>query len=443
MAGINPNGTNKLGRHSLGTSFDCACGQTHSLPIRVCAIGADASQQLASYARQEMGSSCFVLSDENTRQAGGTDVLDALTTAGKIVREHVYPGDPFEATETLGDEVKGLAGDADFLVGVGSGTICDLVKYAGDKLGKPVLLYATAASMNGYTSAITAMKVRGLKRTLPCRPAEAVFGNPEHAATAPQRMTAAGVADFLSKCSSSADWRAAHLLHGAYYCRKPREFFEGSQERLLAAAPKIGEGDPEAVREILDALFLSGCSMVIAGSSAPASGGEHLISHYLDMKAALYDLPNDLHGTQVGVATVYCLGLWERILALNPADLDPEALAARQLDAGTIRQWIQDDWGDQVGAEVQAQWDEKVQSPDALAKSIHIFRDRFTELQRELPQDLLPASTVAEVIEAAGGPTQPKDLFAPLEEYRNAQQRARYIRNRFTVLDLADDLGLT
>ncbi len=443
MTGINPKGTSTLGRHSLGTSFDCACGQTHSLPIRVCAIGLDAAQQLADYARQEMGSSCFVLSDENTRQAGGADVLDALTTAGKTVREHVYPGDPFEATETLGEDVKGFAGDVDFLVGVGSGTICDLVKYAGDKLGKPVLLYATAASMNGYTSAITAMKVRGLKRTLPCRPAEAVFGNPEHAATAPQRMTAAGVADFLSKCSSSADWRAAHLLHGTYYCHRPREFFEGSQERLLAAAPKIGEGDPDAVREILDALFLSGCSMVIAGSSAPASGGEHLISHYLDMKAALYGLPNDLHGTQVGVATVYCLGLWERILALDPSALDPDALAARQPDADTIRQWIQDDWGDQVGAEVQAQWDEKAPSSEALAKSIAVFRDRFAELQRDLPLDLLPASTVAEAIEAAGGPTQPEGLDAPMEEYRNAQRRARYIRNRFTVLDLADDLGLT
>lgn len=440
---MNPKGTSKLGRHSLGSTFDCACGQTHSLPIRVCSIGYDAASQLGNYARQNMGDSCFVVSDENTRLAGGTDVLDALTASGKTIQEHVYPGKPFEATEELGEEVRTLVGDADFLVGIGSGTICDLVKYAGDKLNKPVLLYATAASMNGYTSAITAMKVRGLKRTLPCRPAEAVFGNPEHAATAPQRMTAAGVADFLSKCSSSTDWRAAHLLQGSYYCDKPREFFEGSQDRLLAAAPKIGEGDPEAIKEILDALFLSGCSMVIAGSSAPASGGEHLISHYLDMKAALYDLPNDLHGTQVGVATVYCLGLWERILELDPADLDAEVLASRQPSNDTIRQWIQDDWGDKVGAEVQAQWNEKAQSPEDFAKSIHVFKERFAELQRDLPLDLLPASTVAEAIEAAGGPTRPEDLFAPLEEYHNAQLRARYIRNRFTVLDLAQDLGLT
>ena len=32
----------------------------------------------------------------------------------------------------------------DDIVAIGSGTLCDLAKYAGDKLGKPVLLYGSA-----------------------------------------------------------------------------------------------------------------------------------------------------------------------------------------------------------------------------------------------------------------------------------------------------------
>jgi glycerol-1-phosphate dehydrogenase [NAD(P)+] len=47
------------------------------------------------------------------------------------------------------------------------------------------------------------------------------------------------------------------------------------------------------------ALMLNGIAMEICGSSRPASGGEHLISHALDATSAR---PR-LHGLQVGVAT--------------------------------------------------------------------------------------------------------------------------------------------
>ena len=433
----------KLGWQSLGTTFDCACGKTHSLPIKVCYQGVDAAKKLADFAREECGSRCLVVSDENTQRVGGEDVERALTDADKIVTTHRYGADIFEATDTLGEEVRAVAEDVDVLVAVGSGTLCDLAKYAGDKLNKPVLLYGTAASMNGYTSAITALKVRGLKRTLPCTPALGVFCNPEHAATAPTRMTAAGVADFLSKCSSSTDWRAAYRLQDVYFCDRPREFFDGTTQMILDSAARVPAGDPEAIQNVMEALLLSGCSMVIAGSSAPASGGEHLISHYLDMKAAIYDLPNDFHGTQVGVGTVYTLGLWEKILALDPDAIDIDACIAKQPSDEDVHAWIDEDWGEKVAPEVHQQWAEKRQSPDELRRFLERFQSMLPQLKDELPIDLFPAATVAKAIEESGGPTQPEGLTAPLEEYHIALKRARYIRNRFTVLDLAADLGLT
>jgi glycerol-1-phosphate dehydrogenase [NAD(P)+] len=56
--------------------------------------------------------------------------------------------------------------------------------------------------------------------------------------------------------------------------------------------------DLEGERLLATALLLNGVSMEIAGSSRPASGSEHLISHALD---ALSARPR-LHGLQVGVA---------------------------------------------------------------------------------------------------------------------------------------------
>src|SRR5690606_40911846 len=106
-----------------------------------------------------------------------------------------------------------------------------------------------------------------------------------------------------------------------------------------------------------------------------------------------------------------------------------------------IARAIQDDWGP-VAPEVQAQWDDKRMDDAAFRAYLERFQQRLAVLRRELPIDWLPPETVAEAIAAAGGPVRPEDLHAPVEEYRNARVRARYIRNRFTVLDLAGDLGL-
>lgn len=432
----------RLGWHSLGTSFDCPCGETHAIPIHECYVGDDAAKQLAKYARDHCGATALIVSDANTRQAGGDAVLQALTGTGKTVHEKTFGPDALDATDTLGDEVAQAGENADFFVAVGSGTISDLAKYAGHKLDRPVLLFPTAASMNGYTSAIVALKIRGLKRTLPCTPATGVYADPAVAATAPRRMTAAGVGDFLSKCSSSSDWRAAHLLRGGYFCDRPREFFEGTQEELLCAAQRVGRGETEAVGTILKALILSGLSMVVAGSSAPASGGEHLISHYLDMKQALFGTPHDLHGIQVGVATVYTLGLWERVLELDPESVDPDALADAHPTDEEIMGRIEDDWGP-VAEEVKAQWREKSLDKKGLRAEIQKFRAEFPALHAWVRRDFLKPEIVAKAIRGAGGPVDPEGLNAPIDEYRNAQRYARYLRNRFTILDLAAELGIT
>jgi glycerol-1-phosphate dehydrogenase [NAD(P)+] len=55
-------------------------------------------------------------------------------------------------------------------------------------------------------------------------------------------------------------------------------------------------------------LIKSGCAMCILGSSRPASGSEHKISHALDH---LFAPRKTLHGEQVGIATLFTMALQE------------------------------------------------------------------------------------------------------------------------------------
>ncbi len=411
-----------------------AMDSASDLPIRAIHVGVDAADQLAAFVD---GGPVLVVSDETTRGASAS-LLTAL--AGRAITEHVYPADGFDATGVLAEELATVLPDAAWIVGAGSGTVCDLAKYAGHLMSVPVALYGTAASMNGYTSGIAALKVRGLKRTLPCTPAAGVFADPNVLAAAPQRMAAAGLADFLSKCSACADWRAANLLRGETFREDALQFYDGLVERAIDDAPKIGAGDPIATAFLMEALMLSGLSMLMAGSSSPASGGEHLISHYIDMKSALNSTPHDLHGAQVGVATLHCLRLWEQIIALDPSALDIAACADAQLPDKRICKRIEATWGDPVSDEVLDQWAEKSRDRDGIYAELELFQEQHATLAIAVAQDVLPAATVEAAIAAAGGPTEPEALNASIDDYDDALSSARYIRSRFTVLDLAAEL---
>ncbi len=428
-------------RLTLADALAQARAMKPGLPLEALYVGPDAARALADFARAKCGPRALVLSDENTCAIGGQPVFNALAAAGKSIAEKRYGADPVDANDFFANEVADALHGHDFIVAIGAGSLCDLAKQAATIEQKPALLFAAAASMNGYTSGITALKVKGLKRTIPCTPAAGVFADPEIVATAPIRMAAAGVADFLSKGSSSSDWRAAHLLRGETYDEQAMVFYRGVQERVLSAAPGVGRSEPGAVGEVLEALLLSGLSMLVAGSSSPASGGEHLISHYLDMKSGLYGTPHDLHGAQVGVGTLHCLKLWEQVLALDPAAIDVDALLQQHPSDEEIRTMIDEDWGI-TAPEVWQQWQQKALGPEGLRAELQAIKARLPELRDHVMQGFIPHDAVEEAIAASGGPVTPDALGAPVEEYDLAIERARYIRSRFTILDLAAELGI-
>ena len=103
----------------------------------------------------------------------------------------------------------------------------------------------------------------------------------------------------------------------------PGRLLNEAFDDALGPLARVGDGDPDAVVLLAKLLVLSGITMTIAGSSSPASGGEHLLSHYWDMINLRDDRPIRLHGAQVGVASVamdalYAVVLFIYVLALYP-----------------------------------------------------------------------------------------------------------------------------
>ena len=93
-----------------------------------------------------------------------------------------------------------------------SGTVNDLTRAVAHRRERPYFVLATAASMNGYTSAIVALLENGLKTTRAATPPVAVFADPLVLAKAPAELTLAGLGDLISKPYCGCDWKIASLV---------------------------------------------------------------------------------------------------------------------------------------------------------------------------------------------------------------------------------------
>jgi glycerol-1-phosphate dehydrogenase [NAD(P)+] len=112
-----------------------------------------------------------------------------------------------------------------------------------------------------------------------------------------------GIGDLVSKVTAIADWKLAFHANGT----PVNDFAALLSDATVFQFMARPERDLEGVGLLGTSLMLNGIAMEICGSSRPASGSEHLISHALD---ALSARPR-LHGLQVGVAT-YLVSLLQR-----------------------------------------------------------------------------------------------------------------------------------
>jgi glycerol-1-phosphate dehydrogenase [NAD(P)+] len=389
--------------------------------------GADAFK-LAAHAvtAYSAGRKVKVVMDIRTREVAGIRIADSLASAefdtGCVVVEDRPNGSPPQCDNKTMNQVRNACAGADIIIAAGSGVLNDLAKWASFEMGVPYLCFATAASMNGYTSAniaVTANSVKTIARAVPPR---VVLSSPDVLCAAPYRMTAAGLGDVLAKSVSSADWKMNNLIFKDYYCERAAGLI-GSVESMVMNNPgNLAKQDSSSVEELFKALLLTGAAMTMAESSSPASGGEHLISHSLDMMSLIDHREHDLHGRQVGVATVLTSELYSRVMAIESPILKNVAT-----DIGF--------WG-VSSDEVKRQFEGKTARLKTASEYI-LAGSNWDLLRQELKQITRPAGQIQECLKNAGAALTAQDILCSKERLLSAFLHSHEIRSRFTIIDLA------
>lgn len=378
----------------------------------------------------------LAIAQPRTWEAASAALQTAAEAGGMRVSVHVTFAEAatHEACERLGDEIRRQP--SLLPVAVGAGTVNDLVKLGAQDAGVPYVCVATAASMNGYPSSIGAVLRDGLKCTVPATPPVLIIGDTDLLSAAPPELTGSGYADLLAKPCSVADWILAREVAGEGFEEEPLRIMDGVVEAVVAAADGIAALNPASVESLMLGLTLSGLSMAAAGTSQPASGAEHLISHFWDMLGHRDSWRLDLHGRQVGVACIMISALWERLLSLEEHDLT----AALGQDADALRYDVIACYGDLAGR-CLSQFSRKSPSHSAVAAHVERARGKWADLRDALRAIVVSPARMRDELAAGGAPTTLAEIGRSPDDARLALRWARVLRNRYTCLDLAAEAG--
>lgn len=259
-------------------------------------VGKGTLKNLGSYIKSNGMENAVLYFGDGLIDMFGYEVMDSLKEAGVSVLEYE------ELSSTRIEDIIELAfsinAKTQVIVGIGGGKVIDVAKYAAYLRKLPFISVPTSASSDGFSSASASLIVNGRRTSVPARLAYGIVVDTEIIKSAPEKFLYSGIGDLVSKITALYDW-VYEDKSGYTTLNDFAMMIAKKAVNSFVRTPFESIHDDLFLKELVDSLAMSGIANEIAGSSAPTSGSEHLISHALDK---ILEQPQ-LHGIQVGIAT--------------------------------------------------------------------------------------------------------------------------------------------
>lgn len=384
----------------------------------------------------------LIVADENTFAVAGRAVERSLK--GSVKDTLVFPGEPelpadYSNVEIVRNFLKDKRGG---IVAVGSGTINDLVKVAAYQTGRRYLVVPTAASVDGYAAFGAAITREGYKQTLSCPAPASILADTAVLQTAPAPMTAAGYGDLAGKVTAGADWIIADILSIESIDPLSWELVQQDLRSWIAKPADLAKGDSQALETLFEGLIISGFAMQSYRGTRPASGTEHLFSHLWEMLHLELDGRAVSHGFKVSLGSLAATAFTELVFSRNIEKLDIERRCAewpsREERASEVTKlFSQTPICEQVVSTSLA----KHIDGDSLREKLKAVKSSWNLMKEKVEAQLLPYSEIKALLSDAGCPTRPEHIGLSKDSVRGIVRKVQMIRDRYTVLDLAFELG--
>jgi len=388
----------------------------------------------------------LVMADEAGFGAAGEPAVAALGEAGFQVATLVKPIDPLPVASVEEAEPfrAALAADAGLLpVAVGSGVINDLVKFAAFATDRRYLAVATAASMDGYTSAGAPLAQGGFKVTIPTRAPVAMVADLDVIAAAPAEMNGWGYADLAGKVPAGGDWILADLVGAEPIDAAAWHLVQDHLGGWLDRPEGIARGEREAIARLFIGLTAVGFAMEAHGTSRPASGADHQIAHLWEMAGHSHLGRKVAHGAAVAVGAVATLALFDWLLEQDPTALDVAAIVGNAPDLAAREAVLARTIADpRIAERACCELRAKHVGPAVQAERLGRIVDGWAATRDRLRSHLVRRDAMVAMLHQAGAPAYAAEIGITLDQLTDTMRAAAFIRRRYTIFDFLHETGL-
>lgn len=419
---------------ALGIATDTDCFLTGEVIERSAEI----------YERYFGHAAAFIVADENTYDAAGLRAGRAFAEAGIPLKEPlVFPGSPalsadYGNTQAVREAVELCGANP---VAVGSGTVNDLVKVAAFESGRRYMCIATAASVDGYTAPGASILKDGFKNTIFCRAPQAVIADTRVLQSAPGAMSAAGYADLAGKYTAGADWIIADLLGVEPIDPVAWEMVHDDLDNWLDDPSGVAAKNKKAHEKLFYGLTMTGLAMQYTNLSRPASGFEHMMSHIWEMEGLKHQGKPVSHGFKVALGTLGSLALTELVFTRSPESLRKTA-RERWIALDTVTAEIRRSFDSRLHDAIIKESSAKFLSREEHARRYDIITARWDEIRGGVFRRLPAYGEMRGRLAAVGAPVVPEEIGLTRARVGETYKKASFIRNRYTIVDLAIELGI-
>lgn len=399
----------------------CACGREHAMETRAAVIERGALDQFEEYmsAYGPAGRRCALY--------GGNSYEAAAGKRPKAEQEIILNPKGLHADEKATAAVLSrMEPQTEILIAVGGGTIHDIARFCACERGIAFVSVPTAASVDGFCSKVAAMTWRGFKKTIPAAAPALVVADTDIIKKAPARLVKSGIGDILAKYTALADWKISSLLTGEALCPKIYDMVKAAADAAVAGVPGIIAGEGGAYENVMYALLLSGLAMQLHGSSRPASGAEHHISHLIEEEPAMLKAAFPaMHGEKAGVGAVLAAAEYHRLAEAQ----DISALTGEYspLPSEEIRRFFGGELAEAILRE---------NSADCLRA---VSRRRLIECWpeiRSMVAEIPPAEELSRILEGLCAKRGPEDIGIAASRLPDLLDYSPFVRNRLTLMRL-------
>ncbi len=421
---------------------DCKCGY-HIMPETNIYIGDGIITNAPAYIKEHInGKKCMLITDENLFNLFGAKIVGILSKEFDLtVCIPPSKGELKPDTNALGYILMEADLNTDFLIAFGSGTVNDLTRFAAANMKIPFTSIGTAASMDGYLSVISPMLKGNLKINKPAGYPKVGIYDLNIIKTAPADMVFAGFGDVIGKYIAKADWIMGSIIIDEPICPYCIDLVDSALEMCVVNLEEIRDRTAKGVKSLLEALLLTGLAMLVNTNSRPAASNEHNMGHYWEMMKLTEGKPHPSHGEAVGIATLYCLSLYENLFAIQSFDIKEANLPWDAYDLNKREKVLLEKYGTGVGRSIIDDNPTEPISREERIRRANAFISALPKIKSSL--SFLPSrKTVEAYYNVLNAPLTALEIGIEKSLLKDALMYAKDYRDRYTVFKTAEELGL-